>query len=69
MNTEQIKSRLLHAALFAYNGVIVLIINPLLWAYGLWSERRWTPPQGLRTVSSTTAPRSFGLCPSSPRNE
>ena len=42
---ERIKSLLLRLALGVHNGAILVIINPLLGAYGLWNERRWTKPQ------------------------
>ncbi len=39
---ERCKSLILSTCLLAYNGVLFLIINALLWCEGMWSERRWT---------------------------
>lgn len=52
---ERIKSLLLRAALAAYNGAILVIINPLMGAYGLWNERRWTKPRGIAETTDTAA--------------
>ena len=55
---ERIKSLLLRLALGTHNGAILLIINPLMGAYGLWSERRWTPAMGIRETSEAATPDS-----------
>ncbi len=52
---ERIKSLLLRLALGAHNGAILIIINPLMAAYGLWNERGWTKPLGIAGTSGAAA--------------
>lgn len=68
---ERIKSLLLRLALAAYNGAILLIINPVMGAYGLWNERGWTKPRGIPETTETAtagskAAGSAAALPSAP---